>query len=207
MVSSNIEIEQFLKYPTGNICDANDKKGNMDHEIKPLNPNSKMAGFAVTVDCYPGDNLTIHKAILEAAAGSVLVINARGYSAGHLGELMVLACIQRAINGIVIDGGCRDAVDIIELGFPVFARSINPGGTVKKSVGEINVEIQCGGVTVKPNDIIVGDRDGVVVVSKMNASQVLEKTKEIARREQEVKKLINQGKSTVEVFGLDKLLD
>lgn len=206
MSLSRIEIDQFLQYSTGNICDANDKKGNMDHQIKPLSPHSRMAGFAMTVACFPGDNLTIHKAISAAPEGAVLVINARGYSAGHLGELMVLACIQRGLAGIVIDGGCRDSADIIELGFPVFSRSINPGGTVKKSLGDINIEINCGGVLVKPNDIVVGDRDGVVVISQQNAKQVLEKTIAIVASEKQVRQLIEQGKTTMEIFGFEQLV-
>lgn len=205
MVLNQAEINQFLQFPTGNICDANDKRGNMDSAIKPLDPTFKLAGFAVTVDCYPGDNLTIHQAIVQATSGSVLVIDAKEYSAGHLGEIMALACIQRGIAGVVIDGGCRDAADIIELKFPVFSRSINPGGTLKKNLGQINVDIQCGGVLVRPGDIVVGDRDGVVVIPQENAQQVLTKTIAIVEKEKEIKKLIHQGKTTMELFGLEKL--
>lgn len=202
------ELRCFLKLSTGNICDANDKTGNMDPAIKPINPKSKMVGPALTVRCQPGDNLTIHKAIYEAKPGSVLVIDAHGYiGAGPFGEIMAIACKERGIAGVVIDGACRDAEDIENLGFPVFCRAVNPGGTVKESVGTINQVIQCGGVVVKPGDIVVGDRDGVVVIPWEKAREVLERAQAIAAREIQVREMLRQGKTTLEIYGFDKLLE
>jgi 4-hydroxy-4-methyl-2-oxoglutarate aldolase len=205
---SREEIEQFSKLPTGNICDANNKSGNMDFQIKPIDKNSKLAGPAVTVRCNPGDNLILHQAIYKAEPGSVLVIDSHGYTgAGAMGEIMATACQARGIAGIVIDGTCRDANDIEELGFPFFCRGFNPGGTVKESWGTINETIQCGGVVVNPGDIIVGDVDGVVVVSKDKASEVLSKAKAIAEKETKVKEMLRQGKTTLEIYGFDKLIE
>ncbi|MEA4847638.1 MAG: 4-carboxy-4-hydroxy-2-oxoadipate aldolase/oxaloacetate decarboxylase [Clostridiaceae bacterium] len=205
---SHEEIEQFSKLPTGNVCDANNKSGNMDFQIKPIDKNSKLAGPAVTVRCNPGDNLILHQAIYKAEPGSVLVIDSHGYTgAGAMGEIMATACQARGIAGIVIDGTCRDANDIEELGFPFFCRGFNPGGTVKESWGTINETIQCGGVVVNPGDIIVGDVDGVVVVSKDKASEVLSKAKAIAEKETKVKEMLRQGKITLEIYGFDKLIE
>jgi 4-hydroxy-4-methyl-2-oxoglutarate aldolase len=205
---SREEIEQFSKLPTGNVCDANNKSGNMDFQIKPIDKNSKLAGPAVTVRCNPGDNLILHQAIYKAEPGSVLVIDSHGYTgAGAMGEIMATACQARGIAGIVIDGTCRDANDIEELGFPFFCRGFNPGGTVKESWGTINETIQCGGVVVNPGDIIVGDVDGVVVVSKDKASEVLSKAKAIAEKETKVKEMLRQGKTTLEIYGFDKLIE
>ena len=120
-------MERFKRLPLGNICDANGRRGSMDQGIRPLDPNLHMAGRAYTVRCHPGDNLAIHKAIQEAPDGSVLVIDAGGYTGGgHIGEIMCFACMQRGIRGLVIDGSCRDADDICELGFPVFSRGLCP---------------------------------------------------------------------------------
>src|SRR5665647_1936523 len=133
------ELIQLSKFPTGNVCDANDKGGNMEAAIKPINKTSTMAGPAVTVKCQPGDNLTIHKAIYCADPGAVLVIDAHGYmGAGPIGEIVVMACKERSIAGIVIDGACRDSLEIEKLKFPFFCKGFNPGGTVKKSIGTIN---------------------------------------------------------------------
>lgn len=202
------EILQFKQLPTGNVCDANGKVGNMDSGIKPIDPKSKLVGPAVTVRSQPGDNLLLHKAIYEAEPGSVLVIDARGFTgAGPFGDIMVTACQVRGIAGVVIDGACRDAEDIEAKGFPVFARALNPGGTVKESLGPINETIQCGGVMVRAGDIIVGDRDGVVVVPQEKAREVLQAAQAIFDKELKIKEMLHQGKTTLEIFGFDKRIE
>lgn len=207
MAFTQEQIQEFLDLPSGNVCDANGKGGNMDPALIPIDPKCKMAGPAVTVCCQPGDNLTMHKAIYEAEAGSVLVIDAHGYiGAGHFGEIMAIACVERGIAGVVLDGGSRDAEDIKELGLPFYTRGLNPGGTVKESVGTVNQVIQCGGVVVEPGDIVVGDCDGVVVVPAWKAAEVLEKAKAIKAKEVKVKEMLRQGKTTLEIYGFDKLL-
>ena len=201
------EIEQLRKLPTGNVCDANGKTGNMHSGIKPIDPMSKLVGPAFTVRSQPGDNLVMHQAIYEAAPGSVLVIDARGYTeAGPFGDIMVTACMARGIAGVILDGACRDANDIQEMGFPFFTRALNPGGTVKESLGPIGEPIQCGGASVSPGDLIVGDRDGVVVIARDKAREVLAKAQAIFDREIRVRELLRQGKTTLEIYGLDKIL-
>lgn len=204
MALTSDQIEQFRKFPTGNVCDANGKTGNMDSGIKPIDPKSKLVGPAVTLRAFPGDNLLYFKAIEEAAAGSILVIDGRGYaSAGAMGDMMVTACIAKGIAGVVLDGACRDANDIEESGFPFFTRGLNPGGTVKESVGPINTTIQCGGVIVSPGDLIVGDRDGVVVVPQAKACDVLDRAQAIFNKEIKVRELLKQGKSAIEIYGFN----
>jgi 4-hydroxy-4-methyl-2-oxoglutarate aldolase len=202
------EIGEVKKLPTGNVCDANGKAGNMHSAIKPIDPQSKLVGPAVTVRSQPGDNLAMHKAIYEAEPGSVLVIDAHGYTeAGPFGDIMVTACQARGIAGVVLDGACRDSNDIQGAGFPFFARAFNPGGTVKESLGPINETIQCGGVMVKPGDLIVGDRDGVVVVSQEKTREVLKAAQTIFDKEIKVKEMLRQGKTTLEIYGLDKVIE
>ena len=128
---------------------------------------------SVTVQCYPGDNLALHQGIYAAAPGDVLVLDCHGYTeSGHFGDIMALACKVRGIAGVIIDGSCRDAEDIKKLGLPVFVRGLNPAGTVKASIGKVNVPVLCGGVTVRPGDLIIGDCDGVVVVAKEHEEEV-----------------------------------
>ena len=124
----------FKGIPTGNICDMNGREGSMDAAIKPLDYHFEMAGYAMTVTCVPGDNLTIHRAIAEAKPGVVLVIQCQGYlQAGVFGELFATSCRARGIAGVVIDGACRDKRDIIEMNYPVFARGVCPNGTLKET--------------------------------------------------------------------------
>lgn len=209
MAEGNQElVKQFVGLATGNLSDAMGKKGNMHSSIKPVYPSAKMVGTAVTITCHPADNLTIHKAMETAPAGSVLVVAAGGYAeAGLLGAIMGYACKLKGIAGAVIDGGVRDIEELEEVDFPVFSRGVNPGGTVKETLGSINVPIQCGGILVSPGDIVAGDRDGVVVVPEARACEVLEKCKAIFDKEIKVRELLKSGKSTMEIYALNTLLD
>ncbi|AKN31898.1 dimethylmenaquinone methyltransferase [Clostridium carboxidivorans P7] len=198
-------INSFIDIPTGNICDSNNREGSMDESIKPLHDKFQLTGYAMTISCIPGDNLTIHKAIEEAKPGSVLVIDCKGYTgAGVFGELFATSCIARGIKGVVIDGACRDKNDLIELNFPVFAKGVNPNGTLKETCGEINTTIQCGGRIVNPGDIIIGDCDGIVVIPQERAEEVLKKSKAKKQKEDEIKILLAQGKTTAELMGFNK---
>jgi 4-hydroxy-4-methyl-2-oxoglutarate aldolase len=193
---------KFYGIPTGNICDNQGLEGAMAAEIMPLHYRMKCAGVAMTVECVPGDNLTIHKAIAVAKPGTVLVISCKGYTdRGVFGDMFATSCMARGIKGAVIDGACRDREDIIDLGFPMFVRGVSPNGTVKEQLGAIDEPMACGGVIVEAGDVIVGDGDGVVVVRKADAEEVLQKAAAKRDKEDEMRKLYEQGKTTVELMG------
>ena len=204
-------LEKLSKLPTGNVADNNNsmpRQGVMDSAIKPLDPKSHMVGRAVTVRCYPGDNLALHQGIYAAQPGDVLIFDCRGYSdAGHFGDIMALACKVRGIAGVVIDGSCRDAQDIVELGLPVFVRGMNPSGTVKASLGQVGVPVRCGGVLVNPGDIILGDCDGVVVVPQDKEDEVFAAAQAKFEKEEHLVELLKAGKTTLEIYGFDKLIE
>lgn len=117
--------------------------------------------------------------------------------AGHFGDIMALACKVRGIAGVVLDGSCRDSQDIKAMGFPVFARGFNPSGTVKKSLGEVNVPVICGGVEVRPGNIVAGDCDGVVVVPRENEDEVFSHALEKFERDKKIVELLKAGMSTL----------
>ena len=204
-------LEKLGKLPTGNVADNNNsiaRQGVMDSGIKPVNPKSHMVGRAVTVKCQPGDNLAIHQGIYAAQPGDVLICDLRGYDqGGHFGDIMALACKVRGLAGVVLDGSCRDIEDIREMGFPVFSRGVNPSGTVKASLGEINVPVTCGGVLVHPGDMILGDCDGVVVVPKAQEDEVFAKALAKFEKEEHIVEMLLAGKSTLEIYGFDKLIE
>ena len=200
--------EQLLKLPTGNIEDNNTIHGAVDSGLKPLDPKSKMVGRAVTVQCYPGDNLAMHQGIYAAQPGDVLVLACNGYSeAGHFGDVMATACQVRGLAGVVLDGSCRDAEDIKEMGFPMFVRALNPSGTVKESLAQINVPVRVGGVEIHPGDIVFGDCDGIVVVRKEDEDEVFAKAEQKFQKEIKIVEQLKAGKSTLEIFGFDKLIE
>lgn len=201
----------LLRLPTGNIADNNNSapnQGVMDTAIKPVGASMKMIGRAFTAQCFPGDNLALHQAIYAAEPGDVLVLDLHGYSnAGHFGDIMTLACMERGLAGVVIDGSCRDSEDIRELGFPVFCRGFNPSGTVKESLAKMNIPVRCGGITVHPGDIIFGDCDGVVVIPQSEEDTVFAKANEKFEHEIEIVEALKAGKTTLEIYGFDKIIE
>ncbi len=200
--------EDLMKLPTGNVADSAGRNSVMESRIKPIDPASKMIGRAVTVECFPGDNLALHQGMAAAEAGDVLVFDLKGFTeAGHFGDMMATACRYKGIAGVVIDGSCRDSQDIKELGLPVFAKAFNPRGTVKESLGRVNVPVTCGGVTVKPGDIIFGDCDGVVVVPQEQEDEIFDKACAKYEKEIWIREQILKGVTTMEVYGFDKLVE
>ena len=204
------KLAELLQLPTGNIADNNTKaphQGVMHSSIKPIDPESHVLGRAVTARCFPGDNLALHQAIYAAKAGDVLVLDVHGYTeAGHFGDIMALACQVRGIAGVILDGSCRDSQDIKAMGFPVFVRAFNPSGTVKKSLGEVNVPVLCGGVLVNPGDIVAGDCDGVVVVPREDEDEVFAHALAKFEKEKHIVEALKAGKTTLEVYGFDELI-
>ncbi|WNS76433.1 RraA family protein [Bacillus sp. DTU_2020_1000418_1_SI_GHA_SEK_038] len=158
------------------------------------NPDVQMVGQALTVKTIPRDNLMFHKAIDIASPGDVIVVEAGGdMSRALLGDMMCMIGQKKCISGYVVDGAIRDAEGIRQMGFPVFAKGVNPGGPFKEGPGQINVCITCAGVSVNPGDVIVGDNDGVVVVPYQQAAEVLERAKAIYAHEQEMLNQIEAG--------------
>jgi len=166
----------------------------MDGAIRPFHPAPAMAGHAVTVHCPPGDNLVIQKAIEMAAPGDVLVINAGGtVTQAPVGEIIVRNCIRKGVVGLVIDGAVRDSDMLPTLSIPVFAKGVTHRGCYKNGPGEINVVIACGGVVVRPGDVVVGDCDGIVIVPFEEAENLLPKARETLKKEQTLLEQIQQN--------------
>jgi len=200
-------LQELAQIPTGNLSDALGKIGSMDESIKPVFQEARMAGPAFTASLVPGDNLGAHIALNQAPAGSVLVLDAKGYCGGGLfGEIMSLAAQKRGLAGVVIDGACRDSQAITQMGYPVFSRAVNPGGTVKESLGRINVPVSCGGVAVNPGDVVVGDADGVIVIPQDKMTEILAAAKKISLNEAKVMERLRAGESTMEIFHFQKLV-
>jgi len=190
-----------LKGRTASISDAMGRTGYMSAEIKPIFESAKMVGPAVTVRCPAGGNLVLHKAIDISQMGDVIVVDAQGHKDTAVwGFIMSLSSMQKGIKGIVIDGAVRDVEEVERVCFPVFSRAICGRGPHKAESGEVNVPIQCGGVPVCPGDLIIGDRDGVVVVPRNACKSVLEKTKSIIKKEAEIKSELRKGTPHAEIF-------
>jgi len=201
-------IKELGGIPTPTLSDAMGRYGSMTHEIKPVDPGFHVAGPAYTVRCYVKDNLMLHYGLKMAKPGDILVVEAGGYSEGGFwGELMSLMAKRKALGGIVLDTGVRDRRKLMEIGFPVFSKSVIPVGTLKDSPGSINIPVQCGGVVVNPGDIIVGDDDGVVVVPKEDARKILENALEILEKEEKIRQRIASGEALFDILNLGKFFE
>jgi 4-hydroxy-4-methyl-2-oxoglutarate aldolase len=169
-------MKQFYDLPTTCISDALNGMNNLDPSIKPLQDSYKVAGRAFTVKIPAGDNTMVLKAIKEASPGDVLVVDAKGESYRAVaGDFVVSLAQKLGIAGIIVDGVIRDLIGVRSLNFPVFSKGTTVAASFKNDAGEINVPISCGGVSITPGDIIVGDADGVVVIPQADAEKVLEK--------------------------------
>jgi 4-hydroxy-4-methyl-2-oxoglutarate aldolase len=205
--NSDEQLRALLAFGTATIHEAQGQVGALDHAIKPLDPAMRLVGRAVTVDCRPDDNLAIHAALAEAQPGEVLVVAAKGFvEAGHWGDLMSLSAQKRGVCGLVIDGSVRDAQTIIDMGFPVFCRGVSIKGAAKNQGGRVGVPIVVAGVSVRPGDLIVGDRDGVVVVRHEELEAVIRSSRERIAKEDKMREAIEQGATIVQILGLEKKL-
>ena len=201
------QIKQLRDLGAATVYEAQGAKGALDQGIKPIDPTVRLAGPALTVDCRPADNLMLHYAVQKAAPGDVLVVDAKGFmEAGPWGDVLTIQAMKVGIAGLVINGCVRDANLIIELGFPVFCRGLSIKGTGKNQPGRLNVPITFGDVLIHPGDIIVGDRDGVVVVPRDEVASAISSS--LAREEKEAgqRKAIEQGAMTAELLNLTDTL-
>jgi 4-hydroxy-4-methyl-2-oxoglutarate aldolase len=186
------------------VHEAQGGRGAVCSAIKPIDRHSRLAGRALTVDAAPADNLVIHLALQQARSGDVLVIDAKGYlEAGPWGDVLTEAAMVRGVAGLVIDGAVRDAASIEAMKFPVFCRGLSIKGTGKNQPGKVGQPIVLGGTLVRTGDLIVGDRDGVVVVAADEAEAFLEKARQRAAKEECFRRAIRDGRTTVELLGLE----
>lgn len=167
-------VRQAGEFQPAILADVAGRRGALHGRIRALHPSMKVSGTAFTVEVRPGDNLMIHAAISLAKPGDVLVIDGKAdLNSALMGTIMMTACRKLGLAGIVMDGAARDSLEIIEMGYPVFAAGTNPNGPTKNIGGRIGHPVSVGGVTVYPGDFITGDNDGVVVVERDKIESLL----------------------------------
>jgi len=201
-------IQACREFPASALADAMGRSQCMESGIRPLIEKPRVCGPALTVRCYPGDNLMCHYALHSAQAGDVLVVDGGRYTEGALwGGLLTRSALQRGLGGTVVDGAARDQEELQQLGYPVYARAVTPRGVFKTMKGEVNVSISCGNVTVHPGDLVVGDGDGVVVIPRDRVTETLETVREILKKEEQIRLEIERGGTIFEKLGLNRFFE
>jgi len=204
-MAANDVAKALGAWPTGNLCNADERVRAMDAALRPLYSGIRLFGAARTARIAPGQNAAIHRAVHAARPGEVLVVDGGGSRAwGPFGDILATCCRNQGIAGLVIDGTVRDTAELKAMQFPVFCLGAHPAATAKTEPGESDIDIVCGGVPVSPGDIIVGDDDGVVVVPFAITGDVAEKVRAVGAREDDIMKELAAGRTTAEIFGLVK---
>ena len=196
-------LDLFAQQAASTVYEAAGQTGALASYIRPLHPGTRLFGRALTVRCQPGDNLTLHAAVAAAQPGDVIVADTGSFTeAGHWGEVLTVAAMQRGVAGLVIDGAVRDVAAAAKQGFPVYSHGVCMKAAVKVAMGTLQERIICAGALVYPGDLVLGDDDGVVVVRPDRAEEVLAAARAREDAEAGLMERLGQGELTLDILQL-----
>ena len=201
--ASTAVLDEFARLGTATVHEARGRIGLMRPILRPVYPGASIAGTAVTVSVAPGDNTMIHVAIEVCKAGDVLVVVPTSEcSDGYFGELFATALQVRGVRGTIIEAGCRDVTPLTAMGFPVWSKAVSAQGTVKETLGNINLPVVCAGQVVKAGDIIIADDDGVAVVPAAGIDEALTAARARLAKEEANRARFKSGELGLDVYGM-----
>jgi 4-hydroxy-4-methyl-2-oxoglutarate aldolase len=203
------DADRLGEFGVATVHEALGRTGYLGPRLRPAWPGPRVGGVAVTVLCWPGDNLMIHVAVEQCRPGDVLVVTTASPCAdGLFGELLATSLRQRGVRGVVLDCGVRDVAELRAMDFPAWSRAVSAQGTVKATAGSVNVPIVVGGQLINPGDVIVADDDGVLCVPRRAVSRALAAAQARVDREQASRAAFQRGELGLDRYGLrDRLAE
>ncbi|PAZ10434.1 4-carboxy-4-hydroxy-2-oxoadipate aldolase/oxaloacetate decarboxylase [Streptomyces sp. SA15] len=201
------DVEALAGFGVATVSEAMGRTGLLGPEIRPIQQGVRVAGTAVTVLSWPGDNLMIHAAVEQCGEGDFLVVTTTSPSTdGMFGELFATALLRRGVRGLVINAGIRDTQELREMGFAAWSRAVCAQGTVKATGGSVNVPVAIDGQVIRPGDVILADDDGVVVVPRERARETAEKSEAREAKEAASRAAFLDGQLGLDRYGLREKL-
>jgi 4-hydroxy-4-methyl-2-oxoglutarate aldolase len=198
-------IAELRRFSVCQLADGLGYSRPVEIGIRPIDPQFRICGPALTVECAPGDNLTVHHALHLAQSGDVIVVGGPPNCAVALwGELMSISAQSKGLGGTIVDGPVRDPVEIRGIGYPVFCRDITPCRATKEMYGRVNVSVRIGSITINPQDFVLADANGIVSIPAGRVQDAVQLASEVVRNENNVKDQILLGRTIFDIFNLER---